>query len=289
MLMRNYPPLYLAADVKIILAYVLLMPSAQGQNELIDLFVDSPRPIAEVARTLVSQYPVVITYEDPRLEFSGDIQDLTHTRRDLDRYPPDEVPRVLFPSTEIFNATYYVSMETGEPEDWAATLRQLISDYEVGGKGGRFRVQQSGDVFHIVPTHARNSSGQWVENTSILDTAISLPALEGEGLELVVPVADAIATATGFPVGVGNMPADLFFRHRGRTEVVNGEPARDVLLRVLHSIDDRLTWRLYYPVLGTKQYSFNIFLVNAPRVASPQPSLRPPLPGRGERTPGQRR
>ena len=176
-LKRTVPTPYLANNVKIIFACVLMIPSAQGQTDLVDIFVDASRPIAEVAGTLVSQYSIVITYEDPRVEYPGDIQDRTHTRRDLDRYPPGEAPRILLPSTEIFNATYYVSVDTGEPEDWAATLRQLISDYEFDSKGGRFRVQQTGDVFHIIPTHARNSSGQWVESTSILDTSISLPAL----------------------------------------------------------------------------------------------------------------
>ena len=287
-LKRTVPTLNLVSNVKIIVACVLVIPSAQGQTDLVNLFIDAPRPIAEVARTLASKYSVAITYEDPRLEYPGDIQGRTRTRRHLDRVAPDEVHRVLFPANEVFNATYYVSAVTGKPEDWAATLRQLIGDYEIGGRGGRFRITRTEDVFHIIPTHARNSNGQWVENTSILGTPISVRALEGEGLELVAPVAEAITKATGFSVGIGNMPADLFFRHRGRTGVVDEEPAREVLLRVLHSIDDRLTWRLYHGP-GTMDYTLNIFLVGGPQVAPPQPTTRRPLPDLSGRTPGQGR
>jgi hypothetical protein len=56
--------------------------SAQSEYRSIDISVASdPRPVAKAIDTLVREFPFVVTYEDPTLEFGGDIRDYTSERR----------------------------------------------------------------------------------------------------------------------------------------------------------------------------------------------------------------
>jgi hypothetical protein len=51
--------------------------AAQTVQDTIKLGVDDPRPVAKAVEELVSRYGYVITYEDPRHAYEGDIQDVT--------------------------------------------------------------------------------------------------------------------------------------------------------------------------------------------------------------------
>ena len=51
--------------------------SAKAQPARVDLFVDDPRPVAKTVELLISRCPVVVTYEEPRYQYRGDIRDVT--------------------------------------------------------------------------------------------------------------------------------------------------------------------------------------------------------------------
>jgi hypothetical protein len=64
--------------------------SVGAQTNSVSFYVDGARPVAEAILSLTDRYPVVITYEDPRFEYSGDIKDVT-----VDEPARDVLLRVL--------------------------------------------------------------------------------------------------------------------------------------------------------------------------------------------------
>jgi hypothetical protein len=131
--------------------------AAQTVQDTIKLGVDDPRPVAKAVEELVSRYGYVITYEDPRHAYEGDIQDVTtKVRKDLEQYPP--APKVIVPLGGTLTLTI-PSSSSISPQAVASVLEQLMRVQSTRGEGGHFRVVQSGDVFHVLPTEVRDRSG----------------------------------------------------------------------------------------------------------------------------------
>lgn len=261
----------------------LLMASAQGQAERLHLSIDDPRPVAKAIELLMIEHPgFIATYEDPPYRYREDIRDVTaEVRRDIHLHPAGNVPRVIGPMGGSFDFSYSVRSETGEPADWMEVLQEVLTAHQVGARGGRFRVERSGDVFHVVPTEVRDGSGVWVGQTSILDELITIPAQEGNGYEMLTAICKAVSDVTGIPVVVGTIPNNLFARHEGLLEA-DAEPAKEVLLRTLRSIHPRLTWRLLYGP-SRERYALNVrgtpARPEAPADGRPVAPTRPTSPG----------
>ena len=244
--------------IAMVTLHLFSITNAQSQETSIDLFVDDPRPVAKAVDMLISKYPVVVTYEDPRYEYHGDIRDVTlEVRRDLHLYDdPSKAPRVLVPAGGVFDVSYSGLPETGEPIDWDETLNAIINTHEVSDSGGRFAIERVGDVLHVKPTQTKNPNGLWVEQASILDTIVSIAAEKLNGLEMLVAICEALSEATGQSVVIGTSPLNPFFHHEGVFQA-NHERAREVLQRTLHSVNDYLTWKLLYDPVAA-QYALNI-------------------------------
>src|SRR5689334_5004465 len=133
--------------------------SVRGQTEAVVLSVDNPRPLSAAVRTLIHSYPIVITYEDPRFEYAGDLRDATDDVRK--RFP--SATQTRFPIGGTLEVTYDVSVQSGQPIGIADTLQRIVDAKNAMPNGGRFAVYQSGDTFHVVPASIRNSGGAWIE------------------------------------------------------------------------------------------------------------------------------
>lgn len=204
-----------------------------AQTSSASIYVDDPRPVAEAIRSLLDRHPVVITYEDPRFEYSGDIKDVTDAIR---RSPaPPGTRRTLVPRGGILQMSYDVAAATGEPADMRETLRRILEANDVGPAGGRFKVLESGAVFHVVPTAIRDATGAWAAQPSVLDVPITLSVQEVNGFQLLDAIAGQIKAASGAAISAGGENlTNTLARYRGRLEATD-EPARDVLVRALHA------------------------------------------------------
>jgi hypothetical protein len=249
---------------------------ARAQTRQVETNIDSTRPVADSVRVLIKQHPVVITYEDPRYEYQGDLKDVTALARSPEN--AGKPGAVLVPKGGTLATRYEVSTATEEPVDYRNALEGILDAQTVSQNGGRFRVLQSGGVFHVVPAEVRYSKGVWTRQSSILDTRITLPSKELNGYEMLRAITNAVSEATGIYVGLGTMNANQFFKFTGSIEATD-EPARDVLMRVLQSISHRLTWRLFYGP-DVKQYALNITVVAEPKSNSTEPGIVP-LPDTG--------
>jgi hypothetical protein len=227
---------------------------AIAQDKRIDLRVNDARPVGAAVKLLTDQHPIVITYEDPQFEFSGDLKN-------------GQSRNFFVPRGGTLGFAHVVSRDTGLPTDLLGELQALV-DGERGRGGWRFRVERSGDFYHVIPVEARDSTGRFVSKGSILDTLVTLDTGTMSGAQLIDAVCKQLTSNLGIPVVLGVVPVNALNRFSG-TVVANNRRARDVLQDLLHQIDSRLTWQLLYGVSPYKLYAMNIGLTAAP----PEPDV----------------
>lgn len=208
------------------------------------------RPVMRAALQLMAKYGYVITYEEPRYTFKGDLRDVTQERQDFNRFPPGKAPKVLRPVGGNVQLTLPTTTDKLSVD---GALQRLVQSWVDSDQGGpHFQIKQEGDVFHIVPTEIRDRDGNWSVVQSILATPISLPnrpRTEHDmfkaictALSLKVGVKVALALNGGFVVG----PPETKQYALGAQE----EPADSVLLRAFNLVDTKMTWILTYEPTG---------------------------------------
>ena len=242
-----------------LLVSLLWVSASFGQTREEVLRVDGARPVGEAVLELTRNYPVTVTYEDPRYEFEGDLRDITNRKNPN---APDR--RVLVPRGGNLEVRFNVLVETNRPTDLAGTLTEILEYHRLSGFPGHFAILQTGEAFHIVPTEVRGANGRWIPQTSIMATPITIKAQEINGFDAVDLVADKVEEGIGIFVGIaiGRCCANAVLGSTIQLEA-NAEPARDVLLRTLQSIaKDRLTWGLNYAA-DTQRYYLNLRAVPA--------------------------
>jgi len=250
------------AGLFILLIFAVRKPSSQ---EVIQkkLSVESGRPVAEAILRLEGKYGWVITYEDPRYVHDSEIADVTlEVRRDLEKYKPGEAPKVLVPRGGSLEFTYDVVPGTNLPLDPAKVVQRLLDAQALRSNGGRFRLESKSKIMHVIPTAMKNSDGTLVPQGSVLDTIISLPAVDRTIYEKMESICAAITRAGNMQVELGTIPTNLFLQHQDHQGVVS-QTAREVLVDTFEKMDygTNLSWRLLYGP-GTKKYILNIHIVS---------------------------
>ena len=182
-------------------------------------------------------------------------------RKDLDKYRPGEAPRVIVPKGGTLAVDYDALPGTKVPINTPATIQQLLNNHDNAGAPGRFRVEQQGEIFHVIPTAFKNSFGEMTPQESPLDTLISFPAQERSGAQTLQVICNAISEQSQTSVSVAAFPLNPFFRYHDVRELKSGK-ARDALASLLQSVDPsgRLSWRLLGGV-GSDAYFLNIHRV----------------------------
>jgi hypothetical protein len=214
----------------------------------VSLDVDDPRPVAEAVQSLVKKYGYQITYEDPPFVYQGDLAD-RNVKGLKDRIPAGGALSLRFtPSSRM-----------STPTDMAGLLEKLLQVHAVSDTGGHFRLVQNEQVFHVIPSEAKDPNGSWVSKSSILDAAISLPNKERAEMAMLEEICAAVGAATHTRVVVGTIPGNAILPHRGMLSAEN-EIARSVLMRALDGTNRRLTWILLYDP-NDREYFLNILVV----------------------------
>ena len=265
-----------------------LSRAAGAQTYTVVLSVNDARPMAEAVLSLIRTYPVTITYEDPRYEYAGDLHDVA---RQVSKTPHPPF-RSIGPRGGALQATYDVSEETGAPLDMAAAIQSVVDANNLARFGGHFEVRQSGATFHVVPTEVRDGKGRWVPQQSLLDAPITFSSGGNkDGFGLIEAILREVSAASGERI-VGGRPAIAInctspgCIENERVVDATNEPARDVLMQLVSSLNPRYTWLLYYDA-AERRYYFNLVLgVERGQTKNEHPRPRPPKPG--DPTPGQR-
>ncbi len=190
------------------------------------LNVNDTRPVGAAVRSLIAQYPVVITYEDAQYVYSGDLQDLTAQVRKEHL----NARNIVVPRRGVLQAKYKASQHKGDGANVAAALDSVVqANNRNPAATARFTVRQIGNAFHVLPSEVRDSTGAWINQTSILDTRITLSSGEESGYALIESVLKAVKEASG--ADILGLSADGFVNtlthYNGNIEAKD-EPASDV-------------------------------------------------------------
>jgi len=232
------------------------------------LEIDSGRPIARALLTLQARFGTVITYEDPRYVDEDDLVDVApFVAKDYDKSIPARSRRMLVPKAAKLTLELPASNRITST-DLGGLLGQLVV-LQNANNGGHFRVEQDGDVYHVIASEARDRNGKWKAQTPVLDTRVSLPEQEGTEREVFGTIAAAVSSAAQVQLSVtwGNgwvigFPQTQTFKF----SAVIDESARSVLARALKLSDKKRTWALLHaPELGSATFFLNILdLPSAP-------------------------
>jgi hypothetical protein len=218
--------------------------------------VDNPRPLAKAIEVLERRYGWIVTYEDPRVENSADLEDVTAAVRN------SPGPRVLIPKGSAFTFVYDKPILENNAQA-GPILAALLTTYSTSGNPGEFRLLTSGNVYHVVPHAVRNRAGQVVAQESVLDSRISLRMKDQSIEDVVTQILAAVSDQAGVRLQHGATPRNLLLQTRVDVEA-SREPARDVLVRVLAAAPRPLSWRLFFDP-GLRIYAFNVhFAHNGP-------------------------
>jgi hypothetical protein len=220
------------------------------------LSVNDGRPVAYAMEILESRHGTVITYEDPLYMHETEIVD--HT---IPAYKQANLfgRRALSPKGGSLEITYQMSPGPVRLDEMRHVIQRILDAHTERNNPGRFRLQQEGEIFHVIPAQYRDSSGRLVNTGSILDAPISFPEQERSVLKTLELIKNAVSQARGIKIEFGTVPANLLNRTSSRQGATN-EKARDVLVRALKATNTKLSWWIFYAP-GWKMYTFNVHWV----------------------------
>lgn len=200
--------------------------------------VDRSRPIAAAAEQLSMDNDWLVSYEDPQYLYSGDLEDVTN---DVARAKGFSVgprsKRFIVPRKGSVTLDY---RRGDNPTTVAQRLAARSSEL-----GTEFQVQTMGSRIVFMPARVRDKSGQLGPQTPYLSRHISISEMDRDGNELLSAICMELSETTGVRVVIGTGPN--FGRIRTSISAID-EPARDVLIRFLDSVDptQRIVWYLNY-------------------------------------------
>src|ERR1700693_1534263 len=142
-----------------------------------------PRPVRDVVLQWEKQYGWVITYEDPRFEYGSDLEDVTEkVRRDLKPGGPiDPSKRIIGAHEQQLSVSYNPPKTPNDPAARLEAVNQLVDAFAKIA-GNTFTVRQSDTRIHLLPGLVRDASGQLQPSRPILETVISVPAQDRNGV-----------------------------------------------------------------------------------------------------------
>src|SRR5262249_46627178 len=193
------------------------------------------RPLLAAGGLLERKLGIPISYEDPVWAAADDLvsaRDLPGNRQRAAQAPGLQWP--LVPRGGSVEIRIPMNTATLLPAESPQTLlERVLQDHVARGNAGEFRIVTFGnDEFSIVPSRAKDRTGNLVTQASPFDTHISLP----RELRRVTDALDAILAAIG-KAGGGSVTSLLVpAAWLEKQEVLLGadnEPARDVLSRAL--------------------------------------------------------
>jgi len=189
--------------------------------------VDEMLPMAEAVKQVERRFGRVVTYEDVFHVAPTDVVDITDQVAKVN----PQATHVLVPRRESIRLAYTSHYATLDDQAGEA-LGQLLAVWNGGDHSGKFRVERVAGGYHVIPV-----------GSSALDTRITVPTAERDGLETLTVLAHAVAEASGRRVGLARGPTNFLARTRvtiGATQ----QPAREVLWRAVQAIDPALSWQL---------------------------------------------
>lgn len=262
----------------------LFVLNAYAQTDVVDIVVKDSRPVSAAIKRLSEYMDYVVTYEDPRYEFRGDLRDATA----IVRPNGPNGPRIFWPAESSIEMKG-LQLPNGMDIDAASqTVEKVLEVQNRSNTGGKFKLIKTGRMLHIVPSEVRNKQGRWIPQNSLLDVYITIPKMERTTGDMVNEICKEVSRTTGMQVIYGD-PSTGGSMSKPSVQGADNEVARDVLMRTLAGTGQKMAWNLLY-VSGERWSGHLLYLSQLtnmsksgkqsdPAVPPRQPSGNGPMPG----------
>ncbi|HEY3971515.1 MAG TPA: hypothetical protein VGM18_00840 [Candidatus Sulfotelmatobacter sp.] len=230
----------------ILLGTFILVAAAQDSVTVTSDPRDFSRPISTVINQIRQREKVSITYEDPRYANAAEIEDVTAQVAKGSELEKRYGPRILVPKGHPLTFVYSPA-DMHNPDGAKATVERLLQEYASLG-GPAFAVIGDNARLHVVPDEILNSSGTRVQQGSVLDSLITIPAARRDGGELLQAICDEIKKQSGYDVGIGPSAPDNYLAQYTTSEGITNKTAREALQDLLDRATPPSTfvWDLYF-------------------------------------------
>lgn len=196
----------------------------------VTMIADSIRVIDSIATTLAQRFGVLVNAEEPKYQFSKDLQDI----RDADPDWSAQHPNVhyLVPKRRHMEI-HFSLLRDDSPSDVGGLMRQVLEQANQQTPF-RYRLDVDGEFFSFVPTATRDAKGLMVAAMPLLDRRVTIPPGNRRISESAKLMADSLSAQTGLHVSccqgfAGNPP----WGHSSVPFEAHDETARHVLERLL--------------------------------------------------------
>jgi hypothetical protein len=227
----------------------------QHEHGVATTVANDPRPLSQAITAISEEYGWAVSFEDPPYQSALDLVDDTDPgwRRG---HPDAKGVRII--AGGAFRCDYEENANTATSSiEEEHVLAKVIADYNRSGNPGKFRVVRNGDASYSVvgmAIKADDSTDRAV--TAVLDTPVTVPALDRSVWETIGLVLHALSEKTGFNVVRGTIPINAMMQSKSR---VGGEnvPARVLLTQALASTGRSWVWRFLFDA-DRASYAMNI-------------------------------
>lgn len=202
---------------------------------------NGPRPLRDAVEAFMTTHRVIVTYEDPLIVYSNDLDDKTYFRKDLSSFPPGEAPRVLDPKTHALNAEYWLDTNNLNRSEVGVALHEIVRQYNAGQRTAEFGLVEYPDSWHVVPRRIKNSDGEWITADSLLDATVHVDGGKTNAQAFIAELIKERSRAAGHKCWTFTaIPPQMI-------TVVRGDYAlHDLLSRIITDTFDNLSWFLLY-------------------------------------------
>jgi hypothetical protein len=206
-----------------------------------DVSVDDPRPLADIARRVERRCRCAVSYEDQKWSRDQVTPSMFARRR------PDG-STTLVPRGIPLRVTLSRDLAQKDRASVFGGLQSIMATYNGSLHMGEFALADDGRMFHIRPS-----------SPSPLDSVLTISRRNVTLQQAVDMLTTATSDATGEKVVVAMSPNNLFVQ--STTDLVaDGEPARDILSRILLGTKRSLSFQMLYD-FDSARYFLSIYFI----------------------------
>ena len=200
------------------------------------LITISQRPMAAAAKLLERRFGVIITYEDPPFVCPCDLMGHGAVK-------------------SLAGGIMSLNWKAGKSID--DTLNLLVSTQIMPRENPvSFKVNKSGDRYHIYPHMSKDEQGSLVLRSSIMNQNITLNKQDINGLVAIESICSNISNATGKNIVMETLPSAMkekLTKNIFSKISENNRGSCDILNQILEATDYSISWQLHFDP-STKYY-----------------------------------
>lgn len=216
----------------------------QKTDSVVKVQVRHPRALERIVTAISEEYGWSVDFEDPPYEGSLDLVDDTGPNWRAQHPNAKGVTRIAGGEFKVEYPEGTAAM--GSSSEELRILDSVLAAYHGSGNPGRFALRNEGpDRYAVTGVGIRDTTGSMKTISPILDTPVSIEAVERTSLDTVTAILRRLSETTGKQIVFATAPTGYLVNTR---VTVGGDliPARDLLVQALSASKKKLVWRLLY-------------------------------------------